>query len=161
MLKSVAAIANAIRTAVGGLLQIVGPSSGTTRTMTVPDANFTVARTDAAQTFTGVQTFSDGIISAVFTTARGEQSAASGSPTTLYTLGSGFGTFIVSIGFNGYGSAANYSAVSIINVDAGTTKKTDLVTSANMSIGLSGLNVQGTQSSGNTLSISYSIVKIQ
>jgi hypothetical protein len=33
-----------------------GPS--TARTVTLPDANFTAARTDAAQTFTGVQTFS-------------------------------------------------------------------------------------------------------
>lgn len=41
-----------------GLLQIAGPAVGTTRTMTVPDANFTAARTDAAQTFTGTQTFS-------------------------------------------------------------------------------------------------------
>lgn len=43
MLKAFSAVANAIRTAVGGLLQIVGPTAGTTRTMTVPDANFTAA----------------------------------------------------------------------------------------------------------------------
>lgn len=42
-----------------GLLQVSGPGAGTTRTMTTPDANFTVARTDAAQTFTGVQTMTD------------------------------------------------------------------------------------------------------
>ncbi len=40
-----------------GVHQIVGPAAGTTRVMTVPDANFTAARTDAAQTFTGAQTF--------------------------------------------------------------------------------------------------------
>lgn len=62
MLKSFTAIANAIRTAVGGLLQVTGPSTGTTRTMTVPDANFTVARTDAAQTFTGNQTINGLVI---------------------------------------------------------------------------------------------------
>lgn len=38
-----------------GILQVAGPGTGTTRTMTTPDANFTVARTDAAQTFTGAQ----------------------------------------------------------------------------------------------------------
>lgn len=58
MLKAFSAVANAISTAVGGLLRITGPSAGTTRTMTVPDADFTAARTDAAQTFTGVQTLS-------------------------------------------------------------------------------------------------------
>lgn len=41
-----------------GILQVAGPTAGTTRTMTTPDADFTAARTDAAQTFTGVQTFS-------------------------------------------------------------------------------------------------------
>lgn len=40
-----------------GVLQVAGPGAGATRVMTTPDANFTVARTDAAQTFTGDQTF--------------------------------------------------------------------------------------------------------
>ena len=42
-----------------GILQVTGPAIGSTRVMTTPDANFTVARTDAAQTFTGVQTMTD------------------------------------------------------------------------------------------------------
>lgn len=42
--------------ATNGLLQVVGPAAASTRVMTTPDANFTVARTDAAQTFTGTQT---------------------------------------------------------------------------------------------------------
>ena len=41
-----------------GVLQVAGPTAGTTRVMTTPDANFTAARTDAAQTFSGTQTFS-------------------------------------------------------------------------------------------------------
>ena len=45
-----------------GILQISGPSAASTRTATVPDANFTVARTDAAQTFTGTQTFASDLI---------------------------------------------------------------------------------------------------
>lgn len=45
-----------------GILQVAGPGAAATRTMTVPDANFTAARTDAAQTFTGNQTFNDAII---------------------------------------------------------------------------------------------------
>lgn len=40
-----------------GILQIAGPGASATRTMTTPDANFTAARTDAAQSFTGVQSF--------------------------------------------------------------------------------------------------------
>lgn len=46
--------------ATSGVLQIAGPAAADTRTMTVPDANFTAARTDAAQSFTGNQTLSTG-----------------------------------------------------------------------------------------------------
>jgi hypothetical protein len=46
--------------ATSGVLQIVGPAAASTRVMTTPDANFTVARTDAAQSFTGDQTLSTG-----------------------------------------------------------------------------------------------------
>ena len=46
--------------ATSGVHQIVGPAAATTRVMTVPDANFTAARTDAAQSFTGDQTLSTG-----------------------------------------------------------------------------------------------------
>jgi hypothetical protein len=42
-----------------GILQVAGPAAASTRVMTTPDANFTAARTDAAQTFTGAQSFSD------------------------------------------------------------------------------------------------------
>jgi hypothetical protein len=43
-----------------GILQVTGPAAATTRIATVPNANFTVARTDAAQSFTGDQTLSTG-----------------------------------------------------------------------------------------------------
>lgn len=46
--------------ATSGVLQVAGPGAASTRVMTTPDANFTAARTDAAQTFTGAQTISDG-----------------------------------------------------------------------------------------------------
>jgi hypothetical protein len=43
-----------------GILQVTGPAAASTRVMTVPNANFTAARTDAAQSFTGDQTLSTG-----------------------------------------------------------------------------------------------------
>lgn len=46
--------------ATSGVLQITGPAAASTRVMTVPDANFSAARTDAAQSFTGDQTLSTG-----------------------------------------------------------------------------------------------------
>jgi hypothetical protein len=45
-----------------GILQVTGPVAASTRVMTVPNANFTAARTDAAQTFTGAQTFTNGVV---------------------------------------------------------------------------------------------------
>lgn len=46
--------------ATSGILQVVGPAAASTRVMTTPDANFNVARTDAAQSFTGDQTLATG-----------------------------------------------------------------------------------------------------
>jgi hypothetical protein len=46
--------------ATSGILQIAGPAAAATRTMTVPDANFTAARTDASNSFTGDQTLATG-----------------------------------------------------------------------------------------------------
>jgi hypothetical protein len=68
MLKAFIATATAIRSSLtSGLLRIAGPAAGITRTMTVPDANFTAARTDAAQTFTGVQTLGVAVKTGVYT----------------------------------------------------------------------------------------------
>lgn len=50
-------VKNVRSNATTGLLQIAGPTAGTTRVMTTPDANFTVARTDGDQTFGGNQNF--------------------------------------------------------------------------------------------------------
>jgi hypothetical protein len=43
--------------ATSGVMQVTGPTAASTRVMTIPNANFTAARTDAAQTFNGSQTF--------------------------------------------------------------------------------------------------------
>lgn len=48
-----------------GILQVTGPAAGTTRVMTAPNANFTAARTDASQTFTGDQTTNGRVTSVV------------------------------------------------------------------------------------------------
>jgi hypothetical protein len=68
--------------ATSGVLQVVGPTAANTRVMTTPDANFTVARTDAGQTFTGNQQINGtlgvkstgSIVNVETTTARGSGS---------------------------------------------------------------------------------------
>lgn len=59
---SVGTASNLLSNATTGVMQIVGPAASTTRVMTIPNANFTAARTDAAQSFTGDQTLSTGNI---------------------------------------------------------------------------------------------------
>lgn len=53
-------VRNVRANATTGILQITGPAAASTRIATVPDANWTAARTDAAQSFTGDQTLSTG-----------------------------------------------------------------------------------------------------
>jgi hypothetical protein len=53
-------VKNVRSNATSGILQVTGPAAAATRVMTTPDANFTAARTDAAQSFTGDQTLSTG-----------------------------------------------------------------------------------------------------
>jgi len=48
-------VRNVRANATTGILQVTGPAAASTRVMTTPDANFTAARTDAGQTFTGTQ----------------------------------------------------------------------------------------------------------
>ena len=61
MLKTISSIATQIISSItGGLVQFTGPAAGTTRVVTIPNANATMARTDAAQSFTGDQTLGTG-----------------------------------------------------------------------------------------------------
>lgn len=53
-------VRNVRANATTGLLQVTGPTAGTTRVMTTPDANFTVARTDVGQLFNGNQVVYEG-----------------------------------------------------------------------------------------------------
>jgi hypothetical protein len=62
-----------------GLLQVTGPAAASTRVVTVPDANFTAARTDAAQSFTGNQTLSTGNL-VIGTAGKGIDFSADPSP---------------------------------------------------------------------------------
>ena len=65
-----------------GKMRVTGPGTGTTRQMTIPNSDFTVARTDAAQTLTGDQTLSAGNL-IIGTSGKGiDFSATSGTGTS-------------------------------------------------------------------------------
>lgn len=62
-----------------GLLQVAGPAAASTRVVTVPDANFSAARIDAAQTFVGQQTFDSVLVNNATNGAALIQSGSTGS----------------------------------------------------------------------------------
>lgn len=61
-----------------GILQVAGPAAASTRVMTTPDANFSVARTDAAQSFSGDQTLTSGNL-VIGTSGKGIDFSAAGN----------------------------------------------------------------------------------
>lgn len=75
-----------------GLLQVAGPGAGTTRVMTTPNANFTAARTDAAQTFTGTQTMGDLLnTTSAFVNLTGDNQQVSTAKSFIKLSGNGAG----------------------------------------------------------------------
>jgi hypothetical protein len=100
--------------ATSGVLQIAGPAAASTRVMTTPDANFTAARTDAAQSFTGDQTLSTGNLI--------QGTAAKGVNFTANTAAAGMtsrllnwyeeGTWTPTIRFSGGSTGVTYSTQS-------------------------------------------------
>lgn len=99
-----------------GVLQVKGPAAAATRVMTVPDANFAAARTDAGQTLAGTQVFS-GTVDAT------NQIIARGGAVTLGDVSPG----IDNNGWN-IGGPANrwttiYAATALINTSDGNQKQ--------------------------------------
>jgi hypothetical protein len=105
-------VKNVRSNATTGILQVAGPGTAATRVMTTPDANFTVARIDAAQSFTGDQTLSTGNIV--------QGTAAKGVNFTANTPAAGMtsqllnwyeeGTFTPVVQGSSSAGTANYSA---------------------------------------------------
>jgi hypothetical protein len=95
-----------------------------------------------------------------FRTLAGVQSAATATATTLVTLPAGFATYIVNAGLSGVNDAGAYGATAIVHTDGSTNSITQLVNPAGMTISMSGMAVQGTQTSGSTLNISFSILRM-
>ena len=95
-----------------------------------------------------------------FRTLAGAQSAATATATTLVTLPAGFATYIVNAGFNGVNDAGAYGATAIVHTDGSTNSITQLVNPSGMTISMSGMAVQATQTSGSRLNISFSILRM-
>jgi len=97
----------------------------------------------------------------IFQTVSGATACAHSTATTLLSLPGGLGTYIVSIGFSGVGNTAAYSSCGIVHGDGTSYKLTVLTTSTAMTLSISGSDIKGTQGSGATLNISWSMIRIQ
>lgn len=172
MLKTVSAIATQIISSItGGLVQFTGPASGTTRVITVPDANSTMARTDAAQNFTGSQrvgaTNDDGSLSNAtlflagnFRTFRSNVIVPGSGTATVMTLPStNAGTYIVSASFGAQGNQI-YGGMAIIIANAGSFRLQLDGSGTRCTITLSGADIQITNALGIDLSATTSVLYI-
>lgn len=92
---------------------------------------------------------------AAFSSGTNTASSTSGSPVTVLTVPSGqIATYILRASLSSAtNDPTNYAAVSIVSLDGTTAKITSLVSAALMTITLSGLNVQLTQSSGGSSTV--------
>jgi hypothetical protein len=105
--------------ATSGVLQVVGPSAAATRVMTTPDANFTAARTDAAQSFTGDQTLSTGNL-VIGTSGKGiDFSATPNTGTSELLADYEEGTYTPEISFSTLTSGITYTSRSGVYTKVG------------------------------------------
>jgi hypothetical protein len=108
-----------------GILQVTGPAAASTRVVTVPDANFTAARTDAGQTFTGTQAFTT-VLSGLTTSAglgANIQGKAGAGGTALETFDSA-GNQLCAFRDNGFAYIPpiyNKTSASVANVFVGSS----------------------------------------
>jgi hypothetical protein len=131
-----------------GILQVTGPAASTTRVMTVPNANFTAARTDASQTFTGDQTFSSAVVGGNFQTSRGQGTVPASGTATILTLSSSVaGTYFISASFGPQGNQI-YGGMAIVVANGGSFRLQYDGSGSRCTITLSGANVQITNALG-------------
>jgi hypothetical protein len=135
---SVGTASNLLSNATTGVMQITGPSAASTRVMTIPDANFTVARLDGAQTFTAAQTIqTTGDVFVVGSSSRKlfYRPDTSGVAITTQTGQAGVGIYFNDAGDSAWlltGSTARLTATSAGNVSVDT---------GNLVIGTSGKGI--------------------
>jgi hypothetical protein len=120
-----------------GVMQIVGPAAAATRVMTIPDANFTAARTDAGQTFTGTQVFGTAYFTVIGTDTNG-----TGYPwitKDAYYVDSGYAAYITGTSKNGFSN---------INFYTNSTLRMQIATTSGDIQAVTGNFVQGTAAKG-------------
>jgi hypothetical protein len=100
------------------------------------------------------------VIGGVFSTLRSSASVANNTATTIATLPSGEGNYMVSASLVSSGTPADYNEVAMVCVSQSNTSITTLVNASQLSLSMSGLNLQVTHLQGLTQTIQYSVLRI-
>jgi hypothetical protein len=88
-----------------GILQVAGPAAESTRVMTTPDSNFTAARTDAGQTFTGTNVFASAANASSVSLANTDPAMTSNVMSIYPNRDTSNGTYnLIGAGINGVGN---------------------------------------------------------
>ena len=95
----------------------------------------------------------------VSTTSGDTASTATATPVTLFAVSSE-SVWIVNAAITGTGAPAAYTAVAIVKSSGGVAAATPISAATNLTITVSGLNVQATQTSGVSQIMSYSAVRL-
>jgi hypothetical protein len=100
------------------------------------------------------------VIGGIFSTLRSSASVATNTATTIATLPSGEGNYMVSASLTNSSTPADYNEVAMVCVSGTTTSITVLANAAQLSLSMSGLNLQVTHLQGLTQTIQYSVLRI-
>lgn len=97
----------------------------------------------------------------VFATLKGSVASTSGVAVTIAVANQNYAqaTYIVSVGISSAAPTV-YSAVAIVSADNNTLRSTTLQIATNMTISVSGTNIQATQTSGGAATILYTITRV-
>jgi hypothetical protein len=96
----------------------------------------------------------------VFATLRSSASVAHNTTTTLATLPSGEGNYMVSASLTNSSDPTGYNEVAIVRVSQSSSAITILADASVLSLSMSGLNLQVIQGQGATQTIQYSVLRI-
>lgn len=145
-----------------GILQVAGPTAGQTRVMTTPDANFTAARTDAAQTFTGNQTFNNNVtaLGAFQSYSLAYQGFASG---TTYTVAASVPTtsqWLLTIREDSGANSVQANSMYLIGYVGTGSLVTTIAAAAWFTVTTSGTNINISQATGGAKFASVQIMRL-
>lgn len=131
--------------------------AGATERMRIDSSgNFMVGTTSSS----GSASNTARVIGGVFSTLRSSASVATNTATTIATLPSGEGNYMVSASLNASATPADYNEVAMVCVSQSNASITVLANAAQLSLSMSGLNLQVTHLQGLTQTIQYSVLRI-